>query len=94
MILTVDGWDYVAHFYHDFKLRETYCRIHNGSCWLHEDRPCSKDTTLKGWSRCSLADQFVKRKGRKLAFARAVHNLPRDARAKFWEAYWKVQVRK
>lgn len=46
-----------------------------------------KDMLLRGEAICSLRDIFSKRKGRKIALARAIENLNRKERTGIWESY-------
>ncbi len=43
---------------------------------------------LLGTSVCSPKDNFRKSKGRKLAVANAIQELPKEDRKKIWEAYF------
>lgn len=68
--------------------RATVCTVHEGPCNISEDQcltPC-----LGGDAKCSPKDNFSRRIGRKIAFTRAIKQLPREQRQKLWIAYLAV----
>jgi hypothetical protein len=95
MILKLDEKTvFIAHFHHyrvggDHKLWDggTICTIHEGPC-ASKERPCGTMTAVSGIARCSRKDSFVKAKGRKLSFTRAIAHMDRGTRARLWAAYF------
>jgi hypothetical protein len=65
----------------------TYCQIYP----IGWQRWEAKKDWLDGYAWCHPQDQFCKKTGRKIALARALRDLPRWARKRIWEEYFKVQ---
>jgi hypothetical protein len=66
----------------------SYCYLHEGHCVRNKQQQCVTDApTSGGWAHCIPSDQFVKAKGRKIAFTRAVKAFPINLRAELWIAY-------
>jgi hypothetical protein len=79
---------YTVHFARtslDPERRTFHCYVHEGKCTQH---PCN-GPAMHGTTRCSHLDQFVKAKGRKIAFTRAISSLPATTRALLWREYLK-----
>ena len=80
MKLTVEGKEAFVFFFHESgERRGTRCSIfHEGSM-------------VTGVALCSRRDQFSYARGRKVAFAHALLEMPRERRKPFWEAMWKAR---
>lgn len=66
--------------------RETYCTVHIGDCKLSK-RPCETPGAHTGLAKCNPIDNFVRWKGRKLSFTRAIASYPKQVRALLWDEY-------
>lgn len=103
MILTdSSGKTYAAHFHHRRPLKvlarvnipvhyfeaQTTCTVHEGKCKLKK-RPCETPGSVIGLAICSVNDQFVKFKGRKIALGRALIALKLDkkTRTELWRDF-------
>jgi hypothetical protein len=71
---------------HMFITRETYCTVHHGPCKLNT-RPCETSNSHTGIAKCNPKDMFVRWKGRKLAFTRAISCYSPKLRTLLWAAY-------
>ena len=85
MIIRIGIADYKIHFCHDVPNRLTECRVHSTHC---KGKPCDVEA-LQGIAKCSPKDQFSRREGRKISFAKAISVLPREVRRDFWFEYFK-----
>ena len=76
------GVEYNVHFHYFFHRRQqyTHCLI------VNVEEP---EKNYGGYASCSLADNFCRATGRKIALARAIRGLfNREERKAFWAAYW------
>lgn len=79
---------------HDHEGKEYRVRFEYGNMLVSTRRAtaCRLETpqgNSVGIAECSLKDQFVKSKGRKIAFTKALHKgmVPRQARTALWQEY-------
>jgi hypothetical protein len=85
VILHTPTGTFVAHVTHNRELGFTYVGMHadNGTkC----KKPCAL-VTHSGEADCAPEDQYCKRVGRKVAFARAIATFTKAIRAQLWAAY-------